>query len=245
MQFFQIITIITFTCYVSNYFANSAKLYLSNPQWKMIQRLLEHKQLTMPMKDKINTILFHYYDDWSCYKAMAFKQIHKHKCKHIPLDELQMYARLGLMNAIRNYKGNSVFSYYANIYIQGELYRGMTELHPLTCISPRDRKNKPLPCIKKKHVLTTYFLGNKEWMIDKIQYSKNNLDNEILNNYLIKEEFWNTIDKQANIKTKRMIHYKFDYEWNQVRTNKQVAELMGCSQEHVRKTMKNICLQVK
>uniref|UniRef100_A0A6C0E3F9 Uncharacterized protein n=1 Tax=viral metagenome TaxID=1070528 RepID=A0A6C0E3F9_9ZZZZ len=242
MQLFQIITIITFTYYVSNYFVNSAKIYLSNSQWKMIHHLLEHKQLTLPMKHKLNTVLFHCYDDWACYKAKEFKKIHNYKCNHIPVDELQMYARVGLIHAIRNYKGKSVFSHYANIYIQGELYKGMTELHPLTCISPRDRKNKTLPSIKKKHVLTTYFLGNNEWMIDKIQSYKNNLDNEILNKCIIKEEFWKTIDKQSNIKTKRMIHYKFDYEWNQLRTNKQVAELMGCSQEHVRKTIKNLCL---
>lgn len=245
MQFFQIFLIITFTYYVSNYFANSAKLYLSNPQWKTIQNLLEHNQLTLPMRNKINVILFYHYDDWSCYKANEFKKIHNYKCNHIPLEELQMYARLGLMNAIRNYKGKSVFSHYANIYIQGELYRGMTELHPLTLASLRDRKSKPLPSTKKKHILTTYFVGNKEWMIDKIQYSKNNLDNEILNKHIIKEEFWNILDKQPNIKAKRMIRYKFDCEWNQLRTNKQVAELMGCSQEHVRKTIKKLYLHEK
>jgi RNA polymerase sigma factor (sigma-70 family) len=175
-------------------------------------------------------------------KAKEFKRFHRQKCKHIPLEELQVYARLGLMNAIRNYKGKSLFSKYANIYIQGQLYRGMTELHPLTIASPRDRKNKTLSSTKQKYMLATYFFGNKEWMIDKIQYSKNNDVNDVLNKHVVKEEFYNIIN-QSNIQTQRMIRYKFDYEWNQLRTNKQVAELMACSEEHVRKTMKNIVLQ--
>lgn len=245
MHFFQTISIIIFAYYVCNYCSNSAKLYLSAPQWKHIHNLLEHKQLTLPMRNKINEVLFHYYDDWSCHKAKEFKRLHNFKCKHIPVDELEMYARLGLMNAIRNYKGKSVFSQYANIYIQGELYRGMTELHPLTSISPRKRKTKTLS-IKKKHILTTYFLGNKNWMIDKIQYSNNNninhcINNDILNIRIKKDDFWNILEIQP-IKTKRMIRYKFDCEWNPIRTNKQVAELMACSSEHIRKTFRNLCL---
>ena len=235
-QIMQIIFFITFACYLPS--SKPTKIYLTTPQWKMIQHLLEHKQLTTPMRNKINTVLFHYYDDWSCYKAKEFKRFHKHKCKHIPVEELQMYARLGLMNAIRNYKGKSLFSKYANIYIQGQLYRGMTELHPLTIASLTHRKTKAKQC-------TTYFIGNNEWMLDKIHYNnENNLNiitNEILNKQLVKELFYNTI-RPLDVSGKRMIRYKFDYEWNQLRTNKQVAELMACSEEHVRKTLRNLCL---
>lgn len=243
MHFFQIITIIKIITFV-HYVSNSAKIYLSKPQWNIIQHLLDNPQLTLPMRDKINTVLFHYYDDWSCYKAAEFKKFHQHKCNHIPLDELQMYSRIGLMKAIRNYKGKSLFSNYANIYIQGELYRGMTELHPLTIDSPRDRTNRTLSSTKKKYMLATYFVGSNEWVLDKLYHSKNNNINDVLHKHNIQDEFWNTIDMQPNIKTQRMIHYKFDYEWNPIRTNKQVAELMACSEEDVRKTIKNLSLHV-
>jgi len=236
MQPIQIIIIII-TCY----FSFSTTLYISTSQWSMIQKLLDNKQLTSQMRSTIDTILFRYYDDWSYNTAKEFKTFHKHKCNHIPVDELHMYARMGLMNAIRNYKGKSVFSNYARIYIKGELYRGMTELHPLTSISAKDRKNKTLS-FTNKDKLNTYFVNDKEWMLEKIYYDKNiESPNEMLTRQIIKDK-WNAIHCELDIKSQRMIYYKFDYEWNTIRTNKEVAELMVCSEEHVRKTLKNLYL---
>jgi RNA polymerase sigma factor (sigma-70 family) len=203
------------------------------------------------MRNKINTVLFHHYDDWSCYKAKEFKQFHKYKCMHIPLEELHMYARLGLMNAARKYKGKSLFSKYANIYIQGELYRGMTELHPLTSISVDKRKNKAKQ-------IPTYFVGNREWVLNKayrdikydtlhikydtlhIKYDTLHIKYDTLHKIQI-DDFYNAI-QPLDASTQRMIRYKFDYQWNQIRTNKQVAELMVCSEEHVRKTIRGLSL---
>lgn len=37
-----------------------------------------------------------------------------------------------------------------------------------------------------------------------------------------------------NTKIKKMLHYKYNFYFDKIRSNKEVAKLMCCSEEHVR-----------
>lgn len=224
-----------------SYRALNSRSYLSISQQQMIQNLIQTPQLTTKMRNKINNILFCHYDEWCYSKMYQFKKTHKYKCRHISTDELYLYARIGLINAIKNYKGYSGFSNYAEIYINGELYRGMSELHPLTSVSLQDRKNKS-QAIKNKDKLYTYFIGENEWILDDLHYKDNEYNaNIILKRQILEDEFreyWHKINQLDGFQ-KRAIQYKFNYYFVKIRTNKEVCSLMGCSEETIRKTIQH------
>ena len=218
---------------------------LSKYQMTTIKKLIENNNLHQDMRNKINAVLFHYYDTWSCYKAREFKMFHKHKCRHIPVEELYLYSRIGLMNAIRNYKGKSIFSVYAKIYIDGELYNGMTKLQPITSSLLKERRKKKLVNKQKSYTQTqVQLIGKNEWILNDISYSNsqnNNHENECLSKQILKDDYqelWNKIDQLDSVKRK-IFYYKFNHLFERIRTNKQVGELMGCTEEHVRKIIQN------
>jgi hypothetical protein len=49
-------------------------------------------------------------------------------------------------------------------------------------------------------------------------------------------EIWNVINNFDPF-TKRVYQLKYDYEFNKIRTNKEIALLMACSEEYVRQKL--------
>jgi hypothetical protein len=122
-----------------------------------------------------------------------------------------------------------------------ELYHGITELQPITNMKKRERKMSLNQKIKNKiNVVTnrnTYFVGSNEFMFDKIMHKKkiNNLNE---NDYI---ELWNKIKSLENSDfTKKVLQLKFSFEFNKIRTNKEISELLCCSEETVRKNILKI-----
>ena len=113
--------------------------FLTNPQFKDISSIVRNKNTPIPMRQKVNNILFKHYEKYSFYKALKFKNYHKMKCKHIGLSELVLYSNRGLLKAIKRYDGSNNFRAYLDIYIAGELYAGMTELHPISSVPKKIR----------------------------------------------------------------------------------------------------------
>ena len=70
-------------------------------------------------------------------------------------------------------------------------------------------------------------------MLDK--YSKQNYIEK--HTYLTANELWQKIEYDINVspKIKRTIKLKFTYDFKKKRSNKEVAEIVGCSEETVRK----------
>ena len=178
-------------------------------------------------------------------KSLEFKKLHVYKCKSIPQEELNLYSFVGLCKAIQNYTPinyyDMKFSNYASIYIMSELYHGITELQPITNMKKRERKMSLKQKIKNKiNVVTnrnTYFVGSNEFMFDKIMHKKK--INKISENDYI--ELWNKI-KSLEISdfTKKVLQLKFSFEFNKIRTNKEISELLCCSEETVRKNILKI-----
>ena len=222
---------------------NSRKIfhnkYITPQQWIQIQKIIVNPETTYKMRNKINQVLYIYYDDWSFLKANEFKKMHKHKCHHISMNELYTYSNLGLIRAIKKYNGRSNFVKYAEIYVKGELYNAITGLHPITSVSKNERmkKHNITDISYKKKLLQTRFLGDDEWLLDKLKI-KNTFseqcdytNNKYNDDY---QQLWYKINSLKPFE-QYLVRSKFNYYFEKQQTNKDLAEKLGYSEEHIRK----------
>jgi RNA polymerase sigma factor (sigma-70 family) len=213
---------------------------LSNIQWKQINSVLSHPKITPIIRNKINQLIYSKYETWAIHKAYVFKQNHKYNCRNINIQDLILYSLEGLQKATTKYNGKSSFHTYAEIYVNGQLYVGLTRLQSITNIPKQIRKQKEkvnYPYQIYKKVLNTQFVGyNDYWIFDKIKQENNN---EREDEYLFLQEFWNQINTNiSNAFTKRLFHYKYNYYLDNLRSNKEISIQIGCSEETVRQHMK-------
>jgi hypothetical protein len=166
-------------CYSYRVFRNKV---LNLNQLETIKKLIINTDKNSQIRIKLNKIIYLYYDDWSYNKAIEFKKFHYYKCKNIPLIELYSYSNFGLCKAIKNYNGKSNFTNYANFYVTSELYKGLTELYPISIFSKKERSTKKKIEIssKEKNVKTT-FVGDNNWLYEKL---------DIKNNYYSYKNYW-------------------------------------------------------
>jgi hypothetical protein len=107
--------------------------YLTNMQWRNINYILGHNNSTPEMKNKVKNVIYNYYEDWAFSRVYYFRQKYWYICYQIQLDELKLYAYIGLRKAIINYdsKKTSDFAKYASKYIYNEIFIGVNELLPI------------------------------------------------------------------------------------------------------------------
>ena len=238
-------------------------LNLSNNQWKQIRILLQHPKITIPMREQIGHILFTKYRTWTIHQAYVFKRYHRYKCRNINIEDLTLYSLQGLQIAIKKYNGSSYFHTYVNKYILWQLYQGLTDLQPITILSKSIRKRSlhlssfktPTPWAEMseerctdcaslmrngvktknrnqyKKLLNTQFIGfDNYWIFEKKQeltslQKERNVD-----------ELWEKIDLDSF--SKRVFQYKYDIHFNKIRSNREISELMCCSEETIRMHLK-------
>jgi len=228
-------------CYSFRVFKNK---YLNNEQWNIIKGYIANPTTDINIRNKINKIIYNYYDDWSYYKALNFKKFHYNKCKNIPLIELYCYSNMGLLKAIKKYNGKSNFTKYAEIYVNGELYKGLTELYPLTVVPKRERSKKQnisdVNFLNNKKKIKTTFVGNNDWLYEKSN-TKNNYyayKNYWEYNYEFYEDFWEKINLLEPFE-KYLMYSKYDYFLKSKESNLYLAKKFGYSEEYIRSTVKN------
>ena len=68
--------------------------YLTQYQWMSIKSILKHPKSTSNMINTCNQIIFQHYKHYAYNMAYDFKTSYYKKCRHIPLDELKLYADL-------------------------------------------------------------------------------------------------------------------------------------------------------
>jgi RNA polymerase sigma factor (sigma-70 family) len=185
------------------------------------------------MREKINQILFTKYRTWTIHQAYLFKRYHRHKCRNINIEDLILYSLQGLQIAVNKYDGSSYFSTYANKYILWQLYQGLTDLQPITILSKSIRKRslKTENRNQYKKLLNTQFIGfDNYWIFEKKQ-EQNSLETERRI-----EELWENIE--LDVFSKRVFQYKYDIFFNTIRSNREISELMCCSEETIRMNLK-------
>ena len=219
-----------FSCIIRSIFS----LNLSKNQWQNIRLLLQHSKTTIPMREQISQILFTKYRTWTIHQAYVFKRYHRYKCRNIIIEDLILYSLEGLQIAVNKYDGSSYFHTYANKYILWQLYQGLTDLQPITILSKSIRKRslKTENRNQYKKLLNTQFIGFKDyWIFEKKQeltsfQKERNVD-----------ELWEKIDLDSF--SKRVFQYKYDVFFNKIRSNREISELMCCSEETIRMNLKN------
>ena len=225
--------------------------YLTKNQWTSIKKIIQYTNTNInininintninkqkEIREKINNILFFHYNNWASYHAYEFKQKHPYKCIHIPLNELIIYSSIGLYKSIQNYKGTSEFTQYALHYINGELYRAITELHPITTIPKKvRRKQKKNQKIQNNEKCKTILMKDSNWLLNGISTSRFNNEHICFHNYYDYLEVWNKVNTLEPF-TKKIIHYKFDFYFNKMKSNKDISSLLDVSEETIRKRL--------
>jgi len=202
--------------------------------------MIENPTTTPEMRTEINNVLFEHYKDWATTKAIKFKRFHKHKCYHIPYDEIISMALFGLYKGILKYPGNYTFVSYVDLHVKNALYTGMTKLSPMTTLTQSYlKKRKTIEENKKVHnvYLKPKHIGFNNFLMD------NSIHNEIQShkNKWIQEEdsliyqmkIWEKIRELPPLQMKIM-YYKYSSDFDILRSNGAIAEIMGCSTGKIR-----------
>lgn len=240
-MYFILLFFLIYQCYSLRIFTQYK--FLNVKQWESIKKIIVNSDKNSDIRKKLNKIIYIHYNDWSYNKAIEFKKFHYYKCKHIPILELYCYSNLGLMKAIKNYNGKSNFTNYAKYYINGELYKGLTELYPITSISKYERSKKQnISNItiynkeKKNNMITEY----NDMLFEKInvKYNYYSYKNYWQNNNGNSEVFWDRINLLDPFE-RYLIHSKFDLNFNKKISNDYLAKKFGYSEEYIRMKIKN------
>lgn len=223
-------------------------IYLSKIHQNKIISIIKNKDTSVLLRNKINIIMYKYYEPWAIHQAYCFKRLHKYKCNTIPIEEFVLSSKMGLHQACKKYNGKAKFSLYASTYIRGELYKALTDLHTLTNVPKKDRKKSKINFTieekqqYKKKLKTTLFSKTEEFIVDKFGSLTETPHEKIEHSYAYIDLWYqindilNTIDPFSKL----CFYYKFDEYFNTIRSNKQISQLLGCSEEHVRKKIANV-----
>jgi hypothetical protein len=120
-----------------NHFYEKSK-YLTAVQWKHINIILTNNSSSYELKKKVKNIIYSYYEDWAFSNVHHIKKKYYYMSQDIELDELKLYAYIGLRKAIINYDINCInnntihnFPNYAYKYVHNEIVNGISELLPM------------------------------------------------------------------------------------------------------------------
>jgi len=190
-------------------------------------------------RGSLQNLLYVTHEKWAIKKAMEFKQLHQFKCRDISTRELALSSKIGLLKSSRIYDGRSHFVRFSDIFVKSELLRTMTSrLSVTSCISVKDRmkSKQPTPSKSTEYANThtnTHTNGNARVM-SSMEWVPS--PTETFQTTELYEMPWKYIDS-LDAFTKHVIWLKYDGEFQIQRSNKQIAELMCCSEETVRKAI--------
>jgi hypothetical protein len=219
---------------------------LNTEQIQLIKTIIKNKNTTIKMREKINYILYNYYKPFAIKKSVEFKSYHKHKCINVDISELVNYSYEGLYRAILVYNGNSDFIKFISIFINGNLYKCMTESQSLNIIpkSYKRRKNYIKILQKKdktrnynKNNIKIHLVGSNKWILEKNILNKYSSNSNSNIDKIIEEDFYKNIWQKINgydDSIKLIFNYKYDFYFNKINSNKKISKLLNCCEETVR-----------
>jgi len=237
-------------------------LHLTPQQMYSARGLLMNPALTVAQRQSVQNLLYVSHEKWAIKKAKEFKQLHHYKCRDISTDELVLTSRIGLLKSSKKYDGRSAFVRFSEIYVKSELLRTLTMRLSITnCISTRDRlksKNTPTNVTRVVEMLdrlvpsetttpeenqkTSEFYKSVWQFVDTLRRTPDAKRKEFEDSSSAAEEgFRREHVGRIDAFTKRIIWLKYDYEFKVQRSNRQIAELMCCSEETVRKSVVKYC----
>lgn len=227
----------------------TASSYLSIPQIRVVQAIIKHPDSPSSIRQKAKQILCKSYLPWAYKQGHNFIRQHSDKVDRIVKPHsLITYAMIGYLKGIENYNGLVPFHLYAKYYIQGSMYRGLTDLTPLKPYKHgeyyeyRDRMKKGTADPNwRSNRLVPY---ENYWTFDKISVYGQESIRQIENRSYI-EQICAIID-QMDAPLRRMFYLRYDYTTLMVKTPiDDICQLMGFSHETYRKRMNRIIKQLR
>lgn len=226
------------------FFALIETLHLTPKQMYSARGILMNPTITQTQRESIQKLLYTAHEKWAIKKAVEFKKFHHYKCRDISTNELVLSSKFGLLKSSRIYKGWSPFTKFSEIYVKSELLRTMTRrLSVTSCISMRDRMRNEVPVRNevpmRNEVHNAVRNKNIQRPISSIKHNLKSdtptpIENSAENNFY--QNAWEYVDT-LDAFTKRITWLKYDPEFKVKNSNKQIAELMCCSEETVRKAI--------
>ena len=221
-------------------FVLSNGVYLNKLSQQRIKNIIQHPSTTYEMREKINNVLFNSYKDWASSKAIHFKRLHKHKCYHIKTDEMISYALFGLYKGIERYNGNNTFITYVDYYIKHELQQGMSQLIPINALPKTIYKKKKTTEENNKLYniyLKPIYIGFDNYIMENTIYnaiySHNNKWVTDEDDLIFRMKIWEKIRKLPPFQM-RIMYYKYSNDFEVLRTNGVVADIMDTSIQTIR-----------
>ena len=186
-------------------------------------------------------ILYNAYEKWAIKKAIDFKNLHKYKCNNIKIEELVFSSKIGLFKAIKKYNGKYDLINFSNIYVNSELFKVLTDKYSLS-ILPKSHRCKNKSKLSKQELFRYKLLLNtkfscyyESWQLDTIFVN----NNEEISNKIIKKYYdinkLNLLLSNLSPFSIRILFLKYYNDDNKNFSNKKISELMGCSEETIRK----------
>jgi len=208
-------------------FSNSLK-FLSKNSWTILRNYIKSPDTTESMREKVNLILFYRHLPRVDKKIDEFKKFHFRKCLHIDKNDFRVCVYKSFYDCIKKYNGSFTFYQYSDIYIKGTLYSVMTDHYPISRMSKNNRKKSIYK--RDKNIIQidepNIYLGKKDFLSSNIDYNKKNFD-----------RVWEKIDELEPY-ARKIFYYKFDYRFNKIRSNYHISQLMCCSEELIRRVIK-------
>jgi len=203
-------------------------LHLSPKQMYSARGLLMNPAITAVQRESVQKLLYSAHEKWAAKQAIEFKQLHRYKCRDISTDELILSSKIGLLKSSRNYDGRAAFNRYAEMYVKSELLRTLSMRLSITnCVSMKDRMStKQTNTTRVVEILDSILTIKSETPTPQ----ENTKQSEF---YRTAWAYVDTLDAFA----KRIVWLKYTYEFKVQNSNKQIAELMCCSEETVRKSL--------
>lgn len=208
-----------------------------------IKYIIQHPNTTYEMRKKINEILFCSYKGWASSKAIQYYYLYKQRCLHIKKDELILCALFGLYKGILRYNGNNTFISYVDLYVKHELQECNRKLLLINSM-PKTylRKTKTVEENNKLYniYLKPIFIGNNNYIMENSEFNSiYSQENKYMNNeneLNFQKKIWEQIRKLSP-KQIEIMHYKYSYEFDVIRTNQEIANIMGCSKQNISKQL--------
>lgn len=218
--------------------------HLSPNEWHSIRSLLQNKETPLQIKHKLNHILYKKHENLAERIAYQFKKLHTYKCRYISQSDLYLSAKRGLYKAITNYNTTYSFYPYVKIYIEGELYKCLTDYLPIQFTTKSNSycsiKTNYIARIKNKDIvnkITKQQDTNKYIDYEKLYYPSS-----------IPEYFneWELINSSSLTPFQmRILYIKYKYFiCGKKISNKKLAQYMACSEEKVRYNLKYIIRKI-
>jgi len=209
-------------------------LYLSPKQYSSVRNLIQNPQLDYTQKNQLKSILYRAFESWALKYANTFK--HQYNLNGYSKDEIAQSAKMGLYKSLRLYNGASTLPHYASFYIKNELFELISEKCSYTIIPKNLRKRNKRKFSREEsenysHLMKQYSTQYSSKIEDYMGSKDTNVDRIILEEE--KQELWRKINDFEPF-VKRIYQLKYDSEFRIIRTTKEIATLMSCSEEYVR-----------